>query len=182
MLDSADDLADLLSRVAAKDRAAFASVYRTASPKLCGIILRILRRRELAEEVLQDVFLTIWRRAEDYNMTLASPMTWMAAIARNRAIDEIRKVRLTVVDTPVEELNVADSGKLASERMEIEESTRRLEKCLDRLTEPHREMVKLAYLHGWSRDALGRKYGRPEGTIKTWLHRSLKQLKECLGS
>jgi RNA polymerase sigma-70 factor (ECF subfamily) len=182
MLDSADDLADLLSRVAAKDRAAFASVYRTASPKLFGIILRILRRRELAEDVLQDVFLTIWRRAEGYNMTLASPMTWMAAIARNRAIDEIRKARLTVVDAPVEELHVADDAILVSERMERDESALRLQRCLDGLGEPQRQMVKLAYLDGWSRDALAKKYGHPEGTIKTWLHRSLKQLRECLGS
>ena len=182
MLDSADDLADLLSRVAAKDRAAFGAVYRAVSPKLFGIVLRILRRRELAEDVLQDVFLTIWRRAEGYDLALGSPMTWMAAIARNRAIDEIRKARLTVVDAPVDELNLADGGKLASEQMEIDESARRLEGCLNDLAEPHREMVRLAYLEGWSRDALGKKYGRPEGTIKTWLHRSLKQLKECLGS
>jgi len=182
MLDSADDLADLLSRVAAKDRAAFASVYRTASPKLFGIILRILRRRELAEDVLQDVFLTIWRRAESYDMTLAAPMTWMVAIARNRAIDEIRKARLTVVDAPVEKLNLADDGILVSERMERDDSALRLQRCLDGLGEPQRQMVKLAYLEGWSRDALAKKYGHPEGTIKTWLHRSLKQLRECLGS
>jgi RNA polymerase sigma-70 factor (ECF subfamily) len=182
MLDSADDLAELLSRVAKQDRAAFASVYRAVSPKLYGIVLRILRRRELAEEVLQDVFVTIWRRAGDYDRSLAAPTTWMAAIARNRAIDEVRKPRLISESADVEQIEVADPGKLPSELMETAQSLARLEECMKGLGEPRGEMIKLAYLEGWSRDELGKRYGHPAGTIKTWLHRSLKQLKECLGS
>jgi RNA polymerase sigma-70 factor (ECF subfamily) len=182
MLDTPHDLADLLSRVAEQDRAAFASIYRAVSPKLYGIVLRILRRKELAEEVLQDVFVTIWRRAGNYDRSLAAPTTWMAAIARNRAIDEVRKSRLMPVSTDAEQIEVADPGKLASESIEAAQSLKRLEECLEGLGEPRGEMVKLAYLEGWSRETLGKRYGHPPGTIKTWLHRGLKQLKECLGS
>ena len=182
MLDSADDLAALLSRVANEDRAAFAAIYRAVAPKLYGIVLRILKRKELAEEVLQDVFVTIWRRAGDYDRSLAAPITWMAAIARNRAIDQVRKPRLIAESADAEQIEVADRGMLASELIETAQSLTRLEECIKGLGEPRGELVRLAYLDGWSRDELGKRYGHPPGTIKTWLHRSLKQLKDCLGS
>jgi RNA polymerase sigma-70 factor, ECF subfamily len=182
MHESADDLAELLSRVANRDRVAFAALYRAISPKLYGVVLRILRRNELAEDVLQDVFVTIWTRAGGYDKSLAAPATWMAVIARNRAIDEVRRSRPTSASMPAETFEVADPGKLAPELMEDNQSLRRLEECLAGLAEPRGELVKLAYLEGWSRDELGKRYGHPAGTIKTWLRRSLSQLKECLGS
>jgi RNA polymerase sigma-70 factor (ECF subfamily) len=182
MLDSADDLAGLLSRVANQDRAAFASIYRAVSPKLYGIVLRILRRRETADDVLQDVFVTIWRRAGDYDRSAGAPISWMSAIARNRAIDEVRKSRLMPVSADAEQFEIADPGKLPTDMIEDAQSVKRLEQCLEGLGQPRAELVKLAYLEGWSREALGKKYGHPAGTIKTWLHRSLQQLKDCLGS
>jgi RNA polymerase sigma-70 factor, ECF subfamily len=179
---STTHLADLLSRVAQQDRAAFASLYRSVSAKLFGIILRILRRHELAEEVLQEVFLTIWRRAGAYDRSQASPITWMCAIARNRAIDEVRKRSLPLADAPVEQFEIAADALLPAEQLELNEALTRLEQCLNALEAPRRMLVQLAYLEGWSRDELGMKFGHPTGTIKTWLHRGLIQLKECLGS
>ena len=80
---STQDISALLQRVARQDRAAFAEVYRTTSAKLYGVVLRILHRRDIADEVLQEVYVKIWERAADFNPDRASPISWMAAIARN---------------------------------------------------------------------------------------------------
>jgi len=84
-------LTELLARVATRDRVAFRQFYEATSSKLYGIVLRILRRRDIADEVLQEVYVKVWERAADFNPTVASPITWLAAIARNRALDEVRR-------------------------------------------------------------------------------------------
>ncbi len=176
------DLITLLQRVAQRDRAAFADLYRTTSAKLFGIILRILNRRDIADEVLQEVFVKIWDRAGDYDPKLASPITWMATIARNRALDEIRRKRPDSIEDHPELLDVASDEASALTNVMRGEDGRRLADCLTKLDEPRRQMVVLAYCQGLSRDELAAKYGQPVNTIKTWLRRSLAQLKGCLGS
>ena len=98
---------DLLILVARRDRAAFADVYRLTSSKLYGIVLRILHRRDLADEVLQEVYVKIWERAADFDPKKASPITWMATIARNRALDELRRKRPVSIEDHPEALDVA---------------------------------------------------------------------------
>ena len=92
MTDGPTQLVRLLAEVAARDRAAFAALYNLTSAKLYGVILRISRRRDLADEVMQEVYVKIWERAADFDPARASPIAWMAAIARNRALDELRRV------------------------------------------------------------------------------------------
>ena len=177
-----DDLVRLLARVALRDRDAFARLYAASSAKLYGIILRILRRRDLADEILQEVYVKIWEHADSYVPGRASPVSWMAAIARNRALDEVRrKTPLALEDMPAG-FEVADTLPLASEMLERSQEMQRLFNCLDGLDPQKAEIVKLAYLNGLSRDDLASRFGHPAATIKTWLHRSLKQLKDCLGS
>jgi RNA polymerase sigma-70 factor (ECF subfamily) len=181
MTEAASDLAGLLGRVATGDRAAFRALYRATAAKLYGIILRITRRREIADEVLQEVYVRIWERAADFDPARASPITWMATIARNRALDEVRRKTVNATsDAEDEAAEVADSQPLALELVEREEDRRRLADCLGQLDDGRREMVRLAYLDGWSREELSARFGAPVATIKTWLHRSLKQLKDCL--
>ena len=91
-------LVELLQRVAVKDKTAFSALYAATSAKLYGIVLRILVRRDLADEVLQEVYVKIWERAGDFDPGRASPITWMAAIARNRALDEARKTKLNAFE------------------------------------------------------------------------------------
>ena len=182
MQTSASDLTGLMSRVASGDRQAFADLYRATSVKLFGVVLRILKRRELAEEILQEVYLRIWDNAGSFDRSRASPITWMATIARNRALDEVRKRQLDVAPVDVGELEIAASDKLPSEQAELNEELRRLEACLDRLDPDRKDAIKRAYLDGASRKELAERYDQPVGTIKTWLHRGLKQLKECLGT
>ena len=176
------ELAQLLERVGNGDRDAFAEVYAATAMKLFGIVSRILRRRELAEEVLQEVYLRIWERASDFDSARASPITWMATIARNRALDEVRRRELNYVPAGEDVLEFPDPTRLASEQVELSEDLRRLEQCLGELDPERRDAIRLAYLDGFSRNDLAARFSIPVGTVKTWLHRGLKQLKDCLGS
>lgn len=177
-----DDLADLLARVARQDKAAFGDLYKATSAKLYGVILRISRRPAVAQELLQEVYIRIWQRAGDFDRRRASPITWLATIARNRALDEVRlKAAVSVEDAP-EALDVPDPGRSPAEWAELADETRRLEDCLAGLETDKRDIIRLAYAAGLSREELSERYGRPVATIKTWLHRGLKQLKDCLGS
>jgi RNA polymerase sigma-70 factor (ECF subfamily) len=134
----------------------------------------------VSEEVLQEAFFKVWERAGDYNPAIAAPVTWMAAIVRNRALDEARRrvVRPTGDESELEQLESGDEHPIAA--LERAEDVERLLRCLDGLEPEKQEMVRLAYLDGMSREALAKRFDRPEGTIKTWLHRSLAQLKGCL--
>ncbi len=173
-------LVHLLERVARKDRAAFDEVYRQTSAKLYGIVLRILQRRDIADEVLQEVYVKIWDRAGDFDPRVASPISWLAAIARNRALDEVRrKVPASIEDHP-ELLDVASGEESALASVLRGENGRRLHDCLARLEPDRRDMVVLAYCEGLSRDELAAKYDQPVNTVKTWLRRALAQLKGCL--
>ncbi|MFI5012201.1 MAG: sigma-70 family RNA polymerase sigma factor [Hyphomicrobiales bacterium] len=174
------DIGDLMARVARKDRAAFAELYRSTSAKLFGTAFRILRRRDLAEEILQEVYVKIWERAGDFDAAKATPITWMAAIVRNRALDEVRrKTAVSVEDMPEGFEPAADNPDPLDAR-DRSERLRQLLACLDKLEPQKRQMVLLAYYHGASREALAARYAAPVPTIKTWLHRSLAQLRLCL--
>lgn len=182
MLASSSEISKLLARVAGGDRQAFAQLYDATAPKLYGIILRILRRRDEADEVVQDVYVKIWQRAGDFDPARASPITWMASIARNRALDEARRSRVATVSDDGILDRVPDPARSALGAVEAGEERRRLEICLDRLEGDRGSLVRLAYLDGLSRQDLADRFGQPVGTIKTWLHRSLKQLRDCLGA
>jgi RNA polymerase sigma-70 factor, ECF subfamily len=175
-------LVTLLRDVAARDKAAFSALYAATSAKLYGIVLRILSRRDLADEVLQEAYVKIWENAGNFDATRASPITWMATIARNCALDEVRKVRPVSLEDMPAGFDVASEQPLALDVITESEDGRRLYDCLQRLEPEKRDVVVKAYLHGMSRDALGKLFAKPVPTIKTWLHRSLAQLKDCMGS
>ncbi len=182
VLQTPHKLADLMARVAARDRSAFSELYQATSAKLLGIIIRILHRRDISEEVLQEVYVKIWNRASDFDPARASPIAWMAAIARNRALDEVRRVQPVSIEEAPEALELPDPSANISEEVERNEDLRRLLGCLDGLEPEKREIVLLAYYRGETREALAARFDRPVATIKTWLHRSLAQLRTCLGS
>jgi RNA polymerase sigma-70 factor, ECF subfamily len=177
-----DDLADLLVRVAARDRTAFAAVYKAVSAKLYGIVFRILPRGDAAADALQEAFVRIWEKAGDFDPAKGSPLAWMATIARNRALDEVRRVRPgSIEDLPQSFEPLADEVDPLATR-ERSEGLAALMKCLQALDEEKRAVVLLAYYRGATREALAQRFGRPVSTIKTWLHRSLAQLRDCLAS
>ena len=177
-----DDLVQLLARVAERDRDAFARLYAATSAKLYGIILRISRRRDVADEILQEVYVRIWEHAGSFVPGRASPISWMAAIARNRTLDEVRKKQPLAIDEMPDGFEVVDDAPLASQLVEQRQEYQRLVTCLGGLDAEKAEIVRLAYLAGLSREELASRFGHPVATIKTWLHRSLKLLKDCLQS
>ena len=178
---TAADLAGLMARVAKRDRAAFSALYSATSAKLFGIVLRILKRRELAEEILQEVYVKIWDRAGDYDPQRASPITWLATIARNRALDEARRATPISIEDSPEALNVASNEPDPLQHLAASEEFKRLLGCLQGLEADRRDMVLMAYFHGTTREVLAERFNAPVATIKTWLHRSLKVLRECMG-
>jgi RNA polymerase sigma-70 factor (ECF subfamily) len=173
-------LDELLAGVSRGDEAAFAELYQVTSAKLYAVALRILRSKEAAEDVVQDSYFKVWERARDFDPKIASPITWMAAIVRNRALDEIRR-RSARPQADVSELDdIAGDDEHPVEIIGRREDVERLRRCLEGLEPEKRQMVRLAYLDGMSREALAKRFDRPEGTIKTWLYRSLALLKGCL--
>ena len=182
MTPAQQNLVALMSAVARKDRAAFAALYTATSAKLYGIIVRILPTRGMADEIMQEVYVKIWDRAGDFDAGRASPISWMAAIARNRALDEARKrTPLSIEEMPDGYEPAAEPGHPLDGK-ERSEALRALLGCLSSLDKEKREIVLLAYYRGLSREALAKRYDHPVATIKTWLHRSLAQLRTCLGS
>jgi RNA polymerase sigma-70 factor (ECF subfamily) len=177
-----DDLTDLLIRIAARDPAAFAALYKQTRAKLYGVVARILTRGDVAADVLQEAYVRIWEKAGDFDPVKGSPLAWMATIARNRALDEVRRVRPVSLEDQPEGFEPAAEEIDPLAARERSEGLAALVDCLKALDEEKRAVVLLAYYRGLSREALAKRFGRPVPTIKTWLHRSLAQLRDCLKS
>ena len=177
-----DDLTHLLRRVAARDAAAFAALYKQTSAKLYGVVARILNRSDIAADVLQEAYVRVWEKAGEFDPVKGSAIAWMATIARNRALDEVRRVRPASLEDQPESFEPAADEVDPLAKRERSEGLARLIDCLQGLDEEKRAIVLLAYYRGSSREALAKRFGRPVPTIKTWLHRSLAQLRDCLST
>jgi RNA polymerase sigma-70 factor, ECF subfamily len=177
-----EELVWLLEAVAKGYTPAFEQLYSATRAKLYGVLLRILGRPELAEEVMQETYLKVWSMAGKFDPTQASPITWMVAIARNRAIDIVRKKGEVSIEEQPEALEVASDAPAPLARREMTEELKRLLSCLGKLDPEKQRIVLLAYYSGWSREQLSKKLNIPVNTIKTWLRRSLLEIRECLGS
>ncbi len=171
-------LPDLLQATGRGDRAAFRSLYDATAPKLFGVILRITRNRAVAEDVLQETYVRVWRHAERFAPEAGQPLAWLVAIARNRAIDRIRSEHAERYQASGEEDDIL--ARLPAPTTGDATDRESLRVCLSELEEEARTCVILAYCSGYSREELAEKYGRPVGTIKTLLHRSIKLLRTCL--
>lgn len=174
-------LAVALGAVALGDRSALKKVYERTSAKLMGICLRILKDRAEAEDVLQEVYLSIWKRAGSFDAARASPIVWLATIARNRSIDRLRALRVRGGASPVEEAaGIADDGPdgfaTAAERQEGE----RIRYCLSTLESRTQDMIRSAFFDGLTYTELAVRAAVPLGTMKSWIRRGLQRLKVCL--
>jgi RNA polymerase sigma-70 factor (ECF subfamily) len=176
------ELVELLAAVATGDAGAFEQLYAATRAKLYGVLLRILGKPELADEVMQETYLKVWMMAAKFDSTLASPITWMVAIARNRAIDIVRKKSEVSIEDEPDALSVAADAPAPLARREMTEELKRLLSCLGKLDPEKQRIVLLAYYSGWSRDQLAKKLDIPVNTIKTWLRRSLIEIRGCMGT
>ena len=175
-------MTEALVRTGAEDRDAFRTLYDLTAAKLFGICLRICGERQAAEDVLHDVYLLVWRRAGGFEPGRASPITWLATIARNRAIDWRRaqgsRPTSPIADAP----DIADSSPLASDQLEAAGESARLHACLDALEEQQRGAIRTAFFDGVTYAELAERQGVPLGTMKSWVRRGLLALKRCLGA
>ena len=174
-------LAAALQKVGQGDRSAFAQVYQRTSAKLFGICLRILGNRNEAEEALQEAYINVWQKAEGFDAARSSPITWLATLARNKAIDRLR-ARGSRPSEPLgaDALAVPDPSASADHGLEQAEEGRALARCMSELEGKQAGAIRRAFFGGETYAELASHEGVPLGTMKSWVRRGLLRLKECL--
>lgn len=175
-------LADALVRCGRGDRAALDDVYQRTSAKLFGLCLRILPDRGEAEDALQDAFVTIWQKADRYDPERASPIAWLAALTRNKAIDRLRRrggMAAQPIDEAAEIVDPAPSAEAAA--LQADEA-RRLHDCLRELEARDVGLLRGAFFQGSTYAELAERVSQPLGTVKSRIRRALIRLRGCLSS
>jgi RNA polymerase sigma factor (sigma-70 family) len=183
------ELSQLLSRAGLGDRAAFATLYELTSSHLFAVVLRINRDRAQAEDILQEVYVNVWRAAGGFDAAQSQPLTWLTSIARNRAIDSLRRAQTqpqlqsTTTDDdedPDVYDTTADDQPGPLELLSRASDARALSHCMQDLNAPQRQSLALAFYDGLSHAEVAEKMGQPLGTVKSWVRRALLSLKACL--
>ncbi len=187
------DLSRLLAQSSLGDRAAFATLYERTSSHLLAVVLRINRDRAQAEDILQEVYVNVWRAAASFDAAQSQPLTWLTSIARNRAIDSLRRISTrpqlrtftpaaggadredeSVYDT------VADEAPGPLDLLSRAGEARSLATCMEKLSALQRQSVALAFYQGLSHAEVAEQLRQPLGTVKSWVRRALMTLKGCL--
>lgn len=178
---SADPLAALLAQVAEGRRDAFESLYRQTSATMLGICLRVLRDREEAEDVLQEVYVAVWSKAAQFDRQRARAMTWLGTIARNRAIDRVRARPSPALHEPIEDHELADDeAPTPAAGIDAALERAQLDDCMDQLEPKRRSLIRTAFFENVTYDVLALRAEAPLGSVKSWIRRGLQQLKACL--
>lgn len=169
------DVEQTLAQVKLKHEPAFTHLYEITNAKLYGLILKIITDEGLAADVLQDVYSKIWLNAEQYRADLGSAWPWLCQLTRNQAIDKIRQLkRLNETDdNSVAEDYSSNSSSLWPEHVA-------LGRCLQAIRKEQQNVIISSYIYGWSHAELTEKFDAPLGTLKSWIRRGLKELRECL--
>jgi RNA polymerase sigma factor (sigma-70 family) len=175
-----DELNRLLMQTGRNDQKAFAELYKRTSSKLFGVCLRMLHDRGEAEEVLQETYTTVWRRAASFDAAKASAITWLITLSRNKAIDRLRQHREELLDDPSRLDETVDDQPTPAADAETSQEYRRLQLCLDELEPQQRDSVREAFFTGATYNELATRCMVPLGTMKSWIRRSLMQLRTCL--
>ena len=180
---SPTDLEALLAQVALGNRAAFGTLYRSTCDRLFGICVRVLNERAEAEEALQEVFTSVWRKAAQFDPGKASALSWLGMMARNKAIDRLRarpeRNTLTTLDLAAE---LSDPAASPLDQTEALAEAQRLKRCLDDLEPQRRSLIRDAFFGGLTYEELARRAQAPLGSVKSWIRRGLAQLRACLES
>ena len=175
-----DELNRLLQQAGRNDQKAFAELYKRTSSKLFGVCLRMLHDRGEAEEVLQETYTTVWRRAASFDSAKASAITWLVTLSRNKAIDRLRQHREELLDDPSKLNETVDDQPSPAAGAETSQEYRRLQQCLEELEPQQQSSVREAFFTGATYNELAARCKVPLGTMKSWIRRSLMQLRTCL--
>lgn len=178
-----DELSATMQRVAGGDAAALRTLYQRTSAKLYGICLRLLGDEAEAQDVLQEVYVTVWNKAGSFDPTRASPITWLATLTRNRTIDRLRSRGahgLQITNDFDGAMAVADDRPSSFDVLEQAEDSSRLHRCLEELEEKVRGMIRAAFFDGASYPQLAHTAGVPLPTVKSRIRRGLLRLRGCL--
>ena len=171
----------LLVEIADGSRNAFESLYRATSSKLFSVCLRVVSDRAEAEDVLQEVFTTIWHKAHQFDPSRASPIAWLAMIARNKAIDRVRAQPARGTLAPIEFADdIADTGASPMQIAVSADERERLEACMGQLDARRQSLIRAAFFDGSTYEELAQRIASPLGTVKSWIRRGLLQLRGCL--
>ena len=189
--DRSRELSELLARAGLGDRAAFATLYNKTSSHLFAVVLRINRDRGQAEDVLQEIYVNVWRSASSFDAAQSQPLTWLTRVARNRAIDSLRRAQTQPQfenrfsgeeeDNDVYD-DKADDAPGPLDLLSQAADARALTDCMQDLSAPQRQSVAMAFYDGLSHAEVAEKMGQPLGTVKSWVRRALTSLKGCLES
>ncbi|WP_298923819.1 sigma-70 family RNA polymerase sigma factor [uncultured Ramlibacter sp.] len=186
MASPAPSLQELLAQTARGDHAAFAQVYERTHAHLFGVALRMLRREQAAEDVLQEAFVSVWKHAAGYRPQIdgleIQPMTWLIAIVRNKALDALRsRTRRKESELPEDDSLLAGAAApSALELLDQASQAMQIQACLGALDGSHRQSLALAYYQGLSHSEVATRMGAPLGSVKAWIRRGLDKLKACL--
>lgn len=177
------DHAQALAGCARGDRAALKALFEQEAGRLIGVAQRIVRRRDLAEEVVQDAFIQIWRKAHQYSPERGSARGWVYAVVRNRALNLLRdgSREESLADEQLIDLQDAGHADEAHRAFDHLETGSRLRQCLAALDEAKRRSILMAYISGFTHGEIAGRLGVPLGTAKAWVRRGLTALRECMG-
>jgi RNA polymerase sigma-70 factor (ECF subfamily) len=174
-----------MARIALGDQSAFAELYRQTSSHLYGVAVRILRDGAAAEEVLQEAFVNVWHHAGSYEAAKSQPTTWLAAIVRNRCLDQLRRreldtVTMTADDDDGNEFDLPSGDPTPVEMLLAGAEAQSVRDCVDALDAGQKQAIALAFYQGLSHAELADHLRQPLGTVKSWVRRGLERLKSCL--
>ncbi len=176
-----EELRAAMMRLADGDSTALEQIYTATRVKLFGICLRILGDRKEAEDALQDVYVNLWQRADRYDPQRASPISWLATFARNRAIDRLRMGKVRSGSVSVDEaMPLADEAPLADALLVDAERDAQIHACLKTLDDKAQSYIRAAFFEGRTYAELAESADVPLGTMKSWIRRGLLRLRACL--
>ncbi len=172
-------LGKLLQAVANKDRKAFEEFYDATAERVLSLVSRITRQIDIAEEVVSDVYLQVWRQADRFDPARGNALAWLTVLCRSRALDMLRKINTipTHGAAPISEIPELEEAEYSQDLLIAVEERSAVHAALDRLEPGQRQLLALAYFRGYTHSELAQFTGMPLGTVKTQLRRTLNKLK-----
>ncbi len=179
---SESSLGELLQAVAKQDHAAFEAFYDATAERALTLILRITRKIEIAEEIVSDVYLQVWRQADRFDPARGNALAWLTVLCRSRALDSLRRdsAAPTSGAAPISEIPEPEATDYPQDLLVAVEQETTVHAALEQLEPDQRQLLALAYFRGYSHSELAQFTGMPLGTVKTQLRRTLKKLKELV--